>query len=151
MHTPIPASCAAPPKALPVWDWLKTLHINPMHRVLQPHEAEAAVMAVLCRVGAWRHHDRGRHVAVHGRQRQGGRGGRQPAGAVPYVDEHPEYNYFDTLEKNEAMIEGGNRKAGGRINVCRTGAPVYADEAGQRRAIELARSTNRLPHPLQRG
>src|ERR1700728_38970 len=26
---------------LPVWDWL-TLHINPMHRVLQPHEAEAA-------------------------------------------------------------------------------------------------------------
>src|SRR4051812_26816354 len=26
---------------LPVWDWL-TLHINPMHRMLQPHEAEAA-------------------------------------------------------------------------------------------------------------
>src|SRR5260370_35939230 len=26
---------------LPVWDWL-TLHINPMHRVLLPHEAAAA-------------------------------------------------------------------------------------------------------------
>jgi 5-methylthioadenosine/S-adenosylhomocysteine deaminase len=26
---------------LPVWDWL-TIHINPMHRCLKPHEAEAA-------------------------------------------------------------------------------------------------------------
>jgi len=51
------------------------------------------------------------------------------------------------------MIEGGHRKAGGRINVW-VGLEhlFYADEAGQRRAIELARKQrHRLPHPLQRG
>jgi 5-methylthioadenosine/S-adenosylhomocysteine deaminase len=124
---------------LPVWDWL-TLHINPMHRVLQPHEAEAASWLCYAEsllggttavVDMWRFMDGSARVA-------------EAIGlrliAVPYVGEHPEYNYFDTLDMNEALIETWHRKAGGRINVW-VGLEhlFYADEAGQRRAIDIAR------------
>jgi 5-methylthioadenosine/S-adenosylhomocysteine deaminase len=73
---------------LPVWDWL-TLHINPMHRVLQPHEAEAA--SHLCYaesvlggtttvVDMWRFMDGSARAAeVIGNRLV----------AVPYVGEHP--------------------------------------------------------------
>ncbi|MER9628067.1 amidohydrolase [Mesorhizobium sp. M0296] len=124
---------------LPVWDWL-TLHINPMHRVLQPHEAEAASWLCYAEsvlggtttvVDMWRF--------MEGSARAAEAIGNRLV-AVPYVGEHPDYNYFDTLDMNEAMIEGWHRKAGGRINVW-VGLEhlFYADEAGQRRAIELAR------------
>ncbi|MER8471474.1 amidohydrolase [Mesorhizobium sp. M1328] len=124
---------------LPVWDWL-TLHINPMHRVLQPHEAEAASWLCYAEsvlggtttvVDMWRF--------MKGSARAAETIGNRLV-AVPYVGEHPDYNYFDTLDMNEAMIEGWHRKAGGRINVW-VGLEhlFYADEAGQRRAIELAR------------
>ncbi len=58
---------------------------------------------------------------------------------MPYVGEHPEYDYFDTLDMNEALIETWHRKASGRVNVW-VGLEhlFYADEAGQRRAIGLA-------------
>jgi 5-methylthioadenosine/S-adenosylhomocysteine deaminase len=124
---------------LPVWDWL-TLHINPMHRVLQPHEAEAA--SFLCYaesvlggtttvVDMWRFMEGSAKAA----EAIGNR-----LVAVPYVGEHPEYNYFDTLDMNEALIEAWHRKAGGRVNVW-VGLEhlFYADEAGQRRAIALAK------------
>ena len=124
---------------LPVWDWL-TLHINPMHRVLQPHEAEAA--SYLCYaesvlggtttvVDMWRYMD--------GSARAASAIGNRLV-AVPYVGEHPEYNYFDTLDMNEALIESWHRKADGRINVW-VGLEhlFYADEAGQQRAIALAK------------
>jgi 5-methylthioadenosine/S-adenosylhomocysteine deaminase len=59
--------------------------------------------------------------------------------AVPYVGEHPDYNYFDTLDMNEALIEAWHRKEDGRINVwVGLEHPFYSDDAGHRRAIEMA-------------
>lgn len=123
---------------LPVWDWL-TIHINPMHRMLQPHEAEtaswlcyaeSALAGTTTVVDMWRYMDGSARAA----EAIGTR-----LVAVPYVGEHPDYNYFDTLDMNEAMIETWHRKAGGRVNVW-VGLEhlFYADEAGQKRAIELA-------------
>lgn len=123
---------------LPVWDWL-TMHINPMHRVLQPHEAEAAswlcyAESALCGtttvVDMWRYMDGSARAA----EAIGTR-----LVAVPYVGEHPDYDYFDTLDTNEALIETWHRKAGGRVNVW-VGLEhlFYADEAGQQRAIAMA-------------
>lgn len=124
---------------LPVWDWL-TLHINPMHRVLQPHEAETASWLCYAEsvlggtttvVDMWRYMDGSAKAA----EAIGNR-----LVAVPYVGEHPDYDYFDTLDMNEALIEGWHRKAGGRINVW-VGLEhlFYADEPAQRRAVEIAR------------
>lgn len=124
---------------LPVWDWL-TLHINPMHRMLQPHEAEAAswlcyaesaLSGVTTIVDMWRYMDASARAAA-------ALGNRLVA--VPYVGEHPDYNYFETLDRNEALIETWNRKADGRVNVW-VGLEhlFYADEAGQARAIAIAR------------
>lgn len=123
---------------LPVWDWL-TIHINPMHRMLRPEEAEAAswlcyaesaLAGTTTVVDMWRHMDGSARAA----ETLGTR-----LVAVPYVGEHPDYDYFDTLDMNEAMIENWHRKAGGRVNVW-VGLEhlFYADEAGQRRAIEMA-------------
>jgi len=124
---------------LPVWDWL-TLHINPMHRMLQPHEAEAASWLCYAEsvlggtttvVDMWRYMDRSATAA----EAIGNR-----LVAVPYVGEHPDYDYFDTLDMNEALIEGWHRKAGGRVNVW-VGLEhlFYADEPAQRRAVEMAK------------
>jgi 5-methylthioadenosine/S-adenosylhomocysteine deaminase len=124
---------------LPVWDWL-TIHINPMHRMLKPEEAEAAswlcyaesaLSGTTTVVDMWRYMDGSARAA----EQIGTR-----LVAVPYVGEHPDYNYFDTLDMNEAMIETWHRKAGGRVNVW-VGLEhlFYADEAGQRRSIELAK------------
>jgi 5-methylthioadenosine/S-adenosylhomocysteine deaminase len=125
---------------LPVWDWL-TIHINPMHRMLQPHEAEtaswlcyaeSALAGTTTVVDMWRYMDGSARAA----EAIGTR-----LVAVPYVGEHSDYNYFDTLDMNEALIETWHRKAGGRVNVW-VGLEhlFYADEAGQRRAIELAKT-----------
>lgn len=127
---------------LPVWDWL-TMHINPMHRMLEPHEAEAA--SFLCYaesalagtttvVDMWRYMDGSARAA----EAIGTR-----LVAVPYVGEHPDYDYFDTLDMNEAMIEKWHRKANGRVNVW-VGLEhlFYADENGQQRAIEMANRHN---------
>lgn len=123
---------------LPVWDWL-TIHINPMHRMLQPHEAEtasrlcyaeSALSGTTTVVDMWRYMDGSARAAESIGTR---------LVAVPYVGEHPDYNYFDTLDMNEAMLETWHRKANGRVNVW-VGLEhlFYADEAGQKRAIELA-------------
>lgn len=125
---------------LPVWDWL-TLHINPMHRALQPHEAEAAswlcyaesvLAGTTTIVDMWRF--------MEGSAKAASAIGNRLV-AVPYVGEHPEYNYFDTLDMNEAMIQTWHRKANGRVNVW-VGLEhlFYADEAGQQRAIQLAKT-----------
>lgn len=127
---------------LPVWDWL-TIHINPMHRALQPHEAEAAswlcyaesaLSGTTTVVDMWRHMDGSARAA----EAIGTR-----LVAVPYVGEHPDYNYFDTLDMNEAMIEKWHRRADGRINVW-VGLEhlFYADEPGQQRAIAMAKKYN---------
>ncbi len=131
---------------LPVWDWL-TLHINPMHRALQPHEAEAAswlcyaesvLAGTTTIVDMWRF--------MEGSAKAASAIGNRLV-AVPYVGEHPEYNYFDTLDMNEAMIETWHRKADGRVNVW-VGLEhlFYADEAGQQRAIQLAKTHDTVFH-----
>lgn len=127
---------------LPVWDWL-TLHINPMHRVLQPHEAEAAswlcyAESLLCGTTT---------VVDMWRFMEGSAGAAEAIGnrlvAVPYVGEHPDYNYFDTLDMNESLLESWHRKADGRINVwVGLEHPFYSEEAGYRRAVELSKRFN---------
>ncbi|PKU25677.1 cytosine deaminase [Telmatospirillum siberiense] len=124
---------------LPVWDWL-TLHINPMHRVLEPGEAEVASRLCYAEsllggtttvVDMWRF--------MEGSARAASTIGNRLV-AVPYVGAHPDYDYFDSLDMNEALIESWHRKAGGRINVW-VGLEhlFYADEAGQRRAVDMAK------------
>ncbi len=149
MHMPIPASCAVQLSICRCRDWL-TQHINPMHRVLQPHEAEAASRLCYAEsvlggtttvVDMWRF--------MEGSARAAEAIGNRLV-AVPYVGEHPDYDYFDTLDMNEAMIEGWHRRADGRINVW-VGLEhlFYADEAGQRRAIDLGkRSTIPASTPI---
>jgi 5-methylthioadenosine/S-adenosylhomocysteine deaminase len=123
---------------LPVWEWLR-LHIDPMHRVLQAHEAEIASWLCYAEsvlggtttvVDMWRFMEGSAKAA----EAIGNR-----IVAVPYVGEHPDYDYFDTLDMNEALIEAWHRKAGGRVNVW-VGLEhlFYADEAGQRRIIQMA-------------
>ncbi|POF30835.1 amidohydrolase family protein [Roseibium marinum] len=125
---------------LPVWDWL-TLHINPMHRMLQPHEARAASRLCYAEsvlggtttiVDMWRYMDGSAEVA----EAIGNR-----LVAVPYVGEHPDYNYFDTLDMNEQLIETWHRKANGRVNVW-VGLEhlFYADDAGMKRAVDMAKN-----------
>ena len=123
---------------LSLWDWLR-LHIDPMHRVLQPHEAEVASRLCYAEsalggtttvVDMWRF--------MEGSARAAEAIGTRLV-AVPYVGAHPDYDYFDTLDMNEALIQGWHRKAGGRINVwVGLEHPFYTDEAGQRRAFEMA-------------
>lgn len=99
---------------LPVWEWLR-LHIDPMHRVLEPDDAEAA--ARLCYaegllsgtttvVDMWRYMDRAAAVATE-------LGNRLVT--VNYVGEHPDYDYFDTLDDNERVLREWTGAAGGRI------------------------------------
>jgi 5-methylthioadenosine/S-adenosylhomocysteine deaminase len=124
---------------LPVWEWLR-LHIDPMHRVLRPEEAEAA--AWLCYaegllggtttvVDMWRYLD--------GAARAASQLGNRLV-TVNYVGEHPKFDYFDTLDDNEHMLKTWSGAAGGRI-VPWVGLehPFYADAAGQQRAIALAK------------
>lgn len=124
---------------LPVWEWLR-LHIDPMHRVLRPEEAEAA--AWLCYaegllsgtttvVDMWRYLDGAARAATE-------LGNRLVT--VNYVGAHPDHDYFDTLDDNERMLREWSGAAGGRI-VPWVGLehPFYADRAGQQRAAALAR------------
>ena len=101
-------------EGLKLWDWLR-LYIDPMHRVLKPHEAEAAswlcyaealLSGTTTVVDMWRHLEGSAKVA----QTLGNR-----AVLVSYVGEHPDYNYFDTLDDNERLIENWLGKANGRI------------------------------------
>ncbi|MDJ1006316.1 MAG: amidohydrolase [Paracoccaceae bacterium] len=125
---------------LPVWDWL-TIHINPMHRMLRPEEAEAASWLAYAEsllggtttiLDMWRFMDRSARCA----ETLGNR-----LVAVPYVGAHPDYDYFDTLEMNEALIGEWHGGANGRVTVW-VGLEhlFYADEAGQARALAMAKA-----------
>ncbi|MBT9385183.1 amidohydrolase [Pseudooceanicola sp. CBS1P-1] len=127
---------------LPVWEWL-TKHINPMHRCLLSEEAEAASYLAYAEsllggtttiVDMWRYMDGSARAA----ETLGNR-----LVAVPYVGEHPDYDYFDTLDMNEALIERWHGGADGRVNVW-VGLEhlFYADEKGQQRAIDMAKKHN---------
>jgi 5-methylthioadenosine/S-adenosylhomocysteine deaminase len=59
---------------------------------------------------------------------------------VPYVGEHPDYDYFDHLDDTEGLLETWHGKAGGRVSVwVGLEHAFYSTEAGHRRAIELAK------------
>jgi 5-methylthioadenosine/S-adenosylhomocysteine deaminase len=103
-------------EGLPVWQWLQEF-IDPMHRVLMPREAEIA--ARLCYAEAllsgtttivdmWRF----MHGSAQAAQELGIR-----ATLVPYVAEHPDHDYFETLDSNEALIKTWHDQANGRIQV----------------------------------
>mgnify|MGYP001809710440 CR=1 FL=1 len=124
---------------LPVWGWL-TLHINPMHRVLNAEEADVA--SQLCYAesvlgGTTTLVDMWRFMA--GSARAASTIGNRLV-AVPYVGAHPDYNYFESLDDNERMITDWHGKANGRVSVW-VGLEhlFYADEAGQQRAIDMAK------------
>ncbi len=121
-----------------LWDWLR-LYIDPMHRVLRPEEAktaswlcysEAILSGTTTLVDMWRYLDGSAEVAA-------ALGNR--AILVPYVGEHPDFNYFDTLDDNEALIEQWKGGAQGRVMPW-VGMEhlFYFTEAAWQRAIDLA-------------
>ena len=101
-------------EGLKLWDWLR-LYIDPMHRVLTPSDAktasylcyaEALLSGTTTVVDMWRFQQGSAQVA----EQLGNR-----AVLVPYVGEHPDYNYFDTLDDNERLLEEWHGAANGRI------------------------------------
>ncbi|WP_227519436.1 amidohydrolase family protein [Marinobacter sp. ANT_B65] len=122
---------------LPVWEWLQQ-YIDPMHRVLRPEEAEAAswlCYAESLLAGTTTSVDMWRYMAGSARAAEG-LGNRVVM--VPYVGEAPGYDYFDTLDDNEALISQWHGGAGGRVNVwVGLEHQYYATEAACRRAVDL--------------
>ncbi|MBL8591276.1 MAG: amidohydrolase [Devosia sp.] len=125
-------------EGLPVWDWLR-MYIDPMHRVLRPEDAEAA--SFLCYAEAvlsgtttvvdmWRY--------MQGSARAAEQIGNRTV-MVPYVGEHPDYDYFDHLDDTEALLESWHGGAQGRVEVwVGLEHAFYATEAAHTRAIALA-------------
>ena len=121
---------------LPVWKWLE-VHIDPMHRVLRPEEAEAA--ARLCYaegllagtttvVDMWRYMD----GAARAARDLGNR-----LVTVNYVGAHPDHDFFDSLDDNERMLRdwAGDDRVTPWVGLEH---PFYADDAGLQRAIAMA-------------
>lgn len=126
-------------EGLPVWEWLQQ-HIDPMHRVVSPEEAEIAsrlcyaealLSGTTTIVDMWRHMDGSARAADALGLR---------AVLVPYVAEHPEHDYFETLDINEALIERWHGGASGRVHVW-VGLEhmFYATPAAWRRCAEISR------------
>lgn len=124
-------------EGLPVWEWLQQ-YIDPMHRVLNAREAEIA--SFLCYaesllsgtttiVDMWRF--------MHGSARAAAELGIR-AVLVPYVAEHPDHDYFETLDANEDLIQKWHRGADGRVQVW-VGLEhmFYASPQAWKRAIEM--------------
>lgn len=122
---------------LPLWDWLR-LYIDPMHRVLRPDEAEAAswlcyaeslLAGTTTSVDMWRFMDGSARAA----EALGNR-----LVMVPYVGAAEGYDYFDTLDDNEAVIRRWHGAAGGRINAwVGLEHQFYATPASCRRAVAM--------------
>ena len=126
-------------EGLPVWEWLQQF-IDPMHRVINEREAEIA--SYLCYAEAllsgtttivdmWRH--------MHGSAKAAAQLGIR-AVLVPYVAEHPDHDYFETLDTNEALIKQWHSGAGGRVQVW-VGLEhmFYATPAAYQRAMDISR------------
>ncbi|MFT4632280.1 MAG: 5-methylthioadenosine/S-adenosylhomocysteine deaminase [Candidatus Pseudothioglobus sp.] len=103
-------------EGLPVWEWLQR-YIDPMHRVITPGEAalasqlcyaEALLSGTTTIVDMWRYME-GSALAA---QALGIR-----ALLVPYVAEHPDHDYFETLESNERLIKAWHQTQTDRISV----------------------------------
>ena len=125
-------------EGLKLWDWLR-LYIDPMHRVLEPEDAEIAswlcygeglLSGTTTFVDMWRYLDGSARAA----EQLGNR-----AVLVPYVGEHPEYNYFETLDSNEQLISTWRGAANGRVMPWVGMEHVfYFTEDAYQRAIDMA-------------
>ena len=126
-------------EGLPVWEWLEKF-IDPMHRVV--NEREAAIASYLCYAEAllsgtttlvdmWRH--------MHGSAKAATQLGIR-AVLVPYVAEHPDHDYFETLHTNEALIKQWHGSAEGRVHVW-VGLEhmFYATPEAYQRAIDISK------------
>ena len=126
-------------EGLPVWEWLQQF-IDPMHRVVNEREAEIA--SYLCYAEAllsgtttivdmWRH--------MHGSAKAAAELGIR-AVLVPYVAEHPDHDYFETLNTNEALIKQWHGGADGRVHVW-VGLEhmFYATPEAYKRAIDIGK------------
>jgi 5-methylthioadenosine/S-adenosylhomocysteine deaminase len=126
-------------EGLPVWEWLQQF-IDPMHRVVNEREAEIA--SYLCYAEAllsgtttivdmWRH--------MHGSAKAAAQLGIR-AVLVPYVAEHPDHDYFETLATNEALIQQWHGGADGRVHVW-VGLEhmFYATPEAYKRAIDISK------------
>ena len=129
-------------EGLPVWEWLQQF-IDPMHRVINAREAEIA--SYLCYAEAllsgtttivdmWRY--------MHGSAKAAAGLGIR-AVLVPYVAEHPDHDYFETLDTNEALIQQWHGGANGRVHVW-VGLEhmFYASPEVWGRAIEMSKRYN---------
>jgi len=125
-------------EGLPVWEWLQQ-YIDPMHRVVNERDAEIASFlcyaeSLLCGtttvVDMWRH--------MHGSANAAATLGIR-AVLVPYVAEHPDHDYFETLKTNEALIKKWHNGADGRVQVW-VGLEhmFYATPDAWKRVIEIA-------------
>ena len=125
-------------EGLPVWDWLQQ-YIDPMHRVINEREAEIASFlcyaeSLLCGtttiVDMWRF----MHGSANAADQLGIR-----AVLVPYVAEHPDHDYFETLNSNEDLIRKWHGGAEGRVQVW-VGLEhmFYATPDAWKRAIKIA-------------
>lgn len=125
-------------EGLPVWDWLQQ-YIDPMHRVINEREAEIASFlcyaeSLLCGtttiVDMWRF--------MHGSANAAAQLGIR-AVLVPYVAEHPDHDYFETLKSNEDLIRKWHGGADGRVKVW-VGLEhmFYATPDAWQRAIKMA-------------
>jgi 5-methylthioadenosine/S-adenosylhomocysteine deaminase len=126
-------------EGLPVWEWLEKF-IDPMHRVVNEREAEIA--SYLCYAEAllsgtttivdmWRH--------MHGSAKAAAQLGIR-AVLVPYVAEHPDHDYFETLKTNEALIKQWHGGADGRVHVW-VGLEhmFYATPEAYQRAMDISK------------
>ena len=126
-------------EGLPVWAWLQQF-IDPMHRVLTPAEAELAsrlcyaealLSGTTTIVDMWRYMDGSARAADDLGIR---------AIMVPYVAEHPDHDYFETLDSNEALIKQWHQTGNDRIHVW-VGLEhmFYADTPALGRIADLCR------------
>ena len=126
-------------EGLPVWEWLQQF-IDPMHRVVSAREAgiasylcyaEALLSGTTTVVDMWRH--------MHGSAQAAAQLGIR-AILVPYVAEHPDHNYFETLDTNEALIKQWHGGADGRVQVW-VGLEhmFYATPEATKRAMDISR------------
>jgi 5-methylthioadenosine/S-adenosylhomocysteine deaminase len=129
-------------EGLPVWRWLQEF-IDPMHRVLLPEDAKAA--SQLCYAEAllsgtttivdmWRYMEGSAQAAVDLGIR---------AVLVPYVAEHPEHDFFETLDANENLIREWNGRNDNNVLVW-VGLEhlLYALPAAWRRAVDMSHRYN---------
>jgi 5-methylthioadenosine/S-adenosylhomocysteine deaminase len=124
-------------EGLPLWDWLR-LFIDPMHRVLRPEEAEASswlcygeslLAGTTTSVDMWRY--------MYGSAKAAEKLGLRVV-MVPYVGEAEGFDYFDTLDDNEKLIQQWHGKANGRINVwVGVEHQFYATAEACKRAIDM--------------